>query len=128
MSGNRLLDYLDHMEQAATDACSFVDGLDKEDFLADKRTQQAVIMSLIIIGEAATKVIEGYDGFALSHPGVPWRSMRGMRNRVAHGYFDINLDVVWDTVKTALPDLLRQLAAIRQDAEDESRDGDVAGS
>jgi hypothetical protein len=40
MSGNRLLDYLDHMEQAATDACSFVDGLDKEDFLADKRTQQ----------------------------------------------------------------------------------------
>jgi uncharacterized protein with HEPN domain len=118
MSGNRLLDYLDHMEQAATDACSFVDGLDKEDFLADKRTQQAVIMSLIIIGEAATKVIEGYDGFALSHPGVPWRSMRGMRNRIAHGYFDINLEVVWDTVQIALPDLLKQLAAIRQDAED----------
>jgi uncharacterized protein with HEPN domain len=118
MSGNRLLDYLDHMEQAATDACSFVDGLDKEDFLADKRTQQAVIMSLIIIGEAATKVIEGYDGFALSHPGVPWRSMRGMRNRIAHGYFDINLEVVWDTVQIALPDLLKQLAAIRRDAED----------
>lgn len=58
MSVNRLADYLDHMEQAATDACSFVDGLSKEEFLVDKRTQQAVIMSLIIIGEAATKVMD----------------------------------------------------------------------
>lgn len=41
-----------------------------------------------------------------------------MRNRIAHGYFDINLDVVWDTVKTALPILLRQLAAIRNGAND----------
>ncbi len=50
MSGNRLPDYLDHIQQAATDACSFIDGLSKEDFLADKRTQSAVVMSLVIIG------------------------------------------------------------------------------
>ena len=55
MSENRLSDYLEHMQQAATDACDFVKGLDKNDFLEDKRTQQAVIMSLIIIGEAAAK-------------------------------------------------------------------------
>jgi len=55
MTDGRLSDYLDHMEQAATDACTFVSGLAKEDFLADRRTQQAVIMSLVIIGEAATK-------------------------------------------------------------------------
>jgi len=42
--------------------------------------------------------------------------MRGMRNRVAHGYFDIDLDVVWDTVQTALPELLRLLPAVQQDA------------
>ncbi len=48
--------------------------------------------------------------FADSHPEIPWRSMRGMRNRIAHGYFDINLDVVWDTVDTALPQLLQRLA------------------
>ncbi|MFW5454073.1 DUF86 domain-containing protein [Thioalkalivibrio sulfidiphilus] len=114
MSENRLGDYLDHMEQAAKDARGFVEGLDKQGFLSDKRTQQAVIMSVIIIGEAATKVIEGYEGFVNSHPEVPWRSMRGMRNRIAHGYFDINLDVVWDTVQTALPELLKQLADIRQ--------------
>ena len=109
MNENRLADYLDHMWQAATDACSFVEGLSKEDFLADKRTQQAVIMSLIVIGEAATKVMDAYAEFANQHSQVPWRSMRGMRNRIAHGYFDINLDVVWDTVQTALPELLEQL-------------------
>lgn len=91
MSENhRLPDYLDHIQQAATDACSFVEGLAKDDFLADKRTQQAVIMSLII-GEAATKVMDGYADFIQTHADVPWRSMR---NRMAHGYFDINLDVV----------------------------------
>src|SRR5688500_8731163 len=99
MSENRLSDYLEHMQQAATDACSFVDGMGKEDFLEDKRTQQAVIMSLIIIGEAATKIMDAYAEFPQAHSEVPWRSMRGMRNRIAHGYFDINLDVVWDTVR-----------------------------
>jgi uncharacterized protein with HEPN domain len=42
-----------------------------------------------------------------------------MRNRIAHGYFDINLEVVWDTVKTALPELLNQLQALRQDTEND---------
>lgn len=112
MNANRLVDYLDHMRQAATDACDFVEGLSKEDFLTDKRTQQAVIMSLIVIGEAASKVMDGYAEFADQHRQVPWRSMRGMRNRIAHGYFDINLDVVWDTVQIALPDLLKQLGKL----------------
>jgi uncharacterized protein with HEPN domain len=108
LSENRLPDYLDHMRQAAKDACGFVEGMDKAVFLEDKRTQQAVVMSLIILGEAATKVMDSYAGFAKAHPEVPWR---GMRNRIAHGYFDINLDVVWDTVQTALPELLEQIPA-----------------
>lgn len=83
MSENRLPDYLDHIQQAAADACSFVEGMAKDDFLADKRTQQAVIMSLIVIGEAATKVMDGYAEFTQAHAEVPWRSMRNMRNRMA---------------------------------------------
>jgi uncharacterized protein with HEPN domain len=67
MTENRLSDYLDHMQQAATDACSFVEGLAKEDFLEDKRTQQAVTMNLIIIGEAVTKVMDGYAEFSQAH-------------------------------------------------------------
>ena len=49
------------------------------------------------------------------------RGMRGMRNRIAHGYFDVNLDVVWETVQTALPELLKQLSVVRQDADGEDR-------
>ncbi|MCC6212394.1 MAG: hypothetical protein IT513_15260 [Burkholderiales bacterium] len=55
MTERRLPDYLDPIRQAATDACSFVEGQRKQDFLADKRTQQAVILSLLIVGEVATK-------------------------------------------------------------------------
>jgi uncharacterized protein with HEPN domain len=120
MNENRLPDYIDHIQQAAADVCSFVEGLGKDDFLADKRTQQAVIMSLIIIGEAATKVMERYAAFTQTHPEVPWRNMRGMRNRMAHGYFDIDLNVVWETAQEWLPELLKQLPAVRQDADDEN--------
>ncbi len=121
MSDSRLRDYLGHIQQAAADARGFVEGLAKEDFLADKRTQQAVIMSLIIIGEAATRVMDAYAEFTQAHAQVPWRSMRNMRNRMAHGYFDINLDVVWETVQEWLPALLDQLPAVRQEADDQER-------
>lgn len=112
MIEGRLADYLDHMLTAAHDARSFVEGMMKEEFLADKRTQQAVIMSLVIIGEAAARIMDQYGEFAAAHRAIPWRSMRNMRNRVTHGYFDVNLEVVWDTVRIALPDLLQQLGAL----------------
>ena len=115
MTDNRLADYLDHMRQAVGDACGFVDGMDRAAFLQDKRTQQAVVMSLIVLGEAATKVMERHIAFAEAHSDIPWRNMRGMRNRIAHGYFDIDLAVVWDTVRTALPELQTQLAGLSGD-------------
>lgn len=73
-------------------------------------------MSFIIIGEAATKVMDNHTHFTQKHPDLSWRSMRGMRNRMAHGYFDINLDVVWETVVQWLPQLLQQLPDARQSA------------
>jgi uncharacterized protein with HEPN domain len=109
VSGHRLTDYLSHVAQAAGDAIGFVSGMDKPQFLADKRTQQAVLMSMVIIGEAAAKIIEQYPEFVQSSPQVPWRAMRSMRNRLTHGYFATDLDLVWDTVQRSLPALLRQL-------------------
>lgn len=112
MKDNRLPDYLEHIRQAATDACAFVDGFTKEDFLDDKRTQQAVIMSLMIIGESTARIMDLAPEFVEKHPDIQWRGMRGMRNRIAHGYFEINLDVVWDTVQLALPELLEHLPRV----------------
>jgi uncharacterized protein with HEPN domain len=109
MNENRLSDYLEHIRQAAAAACSYVEGMSKADFLADTRTQQAVVMNLVIIGKAATKLLQDYADFTDHHASIPWRSMKGMRNRIAHGYFEINLEVVWDTVQTALPELLKNL-------------------
>lgn len=116
MRDHRLQEWLGHMREAATDACGFVAGLDKADFFADRRTQQAVIMSLVIIGEAATKVMDHAADFAAAHPTIPWRNIRGMRNRITHGYFDINLDLVWETVRVALPRLLANLPSVHRDA------------
>jgi uncharacterized protein with HEPN domain len=112
MNTVRLTDYLEHIRKAAREACEFVVGMSRESFEHDLRTQKAVEMSLVILGEAASRVLEHHADFAANHPQLPWREMRGMRNRMAHGYFEINLDVVWSTVQTALPNLLSQLEQV----------------
>jgi uncharacterized protein with HEPN domain len=66
MSWSRLGDYLDQMQTAANDARRFVDEMSKEDFLADKRTQQAVVMSLVIIGEAAARIMDKHANSSLA--------------------------------------------------------------
>ena len=100
------------MIEGSRDATSFTDGMDRAAFLTDLRTQCAVVMSLMIIGEAAAKVLTDHSDFAKAHPDIPWRSIRGMRNRIAHGYFEVDLGVVWQTVETELPTLIDRLEAI----------------
>ena len=109
MTENRISTYIEQMQESVHLACAYVDGMPKIDFLADKKTQQAVVLNLLVLGETATKILQNQPDFAALHPQIPWRSMKGMRNRIAHGYFDINLDVVWDTTHTALPELAAQL-------------------
>ncbi len=109
----RAADYVKHMLDAIRLVLGYVEGMSKEDFLADKKTQQAVILNIIVIGEAATQTSDECPDFAAANPDVPWKQMRGMRNRMAHGYFEINLDVVWDTVQQSLPELRQQLLRIQ---------------
>lgn len=109
--GQRLRELLLHMQAAAVEALGFVEGMGKDDFLDDRRTQQAVLMSLVVLGEASTKIGQLHAPWAEAHPEIPLRSMRGMRNRLAHGYYQIDFDVVWATVTTELPNLLPLLAA-----------------
>ncbi|MDA8230591.1 MAG: DUF86 domain-containing protein [Magnetospirillum sp.] len=80
MTANRLADCLDHMLEATHLACSYIEGMSKEEFFAGKRTQQAVIMNLLIIGEAPTKLLKDHIDFLDAHPDVPWKNMKGMRN------------------------------------------------
>ncbi|MBI4808578.1 MAG: DUF86 domain-containing protein [Nitrosomonadales bacterium] len=68
----------------------------------------------MVIGEAATKLADEYPEFIAKFPQVEWKSMRGMRNRLAHGYFDINLEIVWETVKQALPILESQIRQLQK--------------
>ena len=63
MNKNALPDHVDHMLQAARDACGFVEGLGKDEFLSDRRIQNAVVMSLMVLGEAAPKVMDLHPKF-----------------------------------------------------------------
>ena len=100
---------LDDIVQAAGKAVSYSKGLSYANFLADPRTQQAIAMNFIIIGECAAKIMKDFPDFAAKRQEIPWIKMRGMRNQVAHGYSDINLEIVWDTVQNSLPALIIRL-------------------
>jgi uncharacterized protein with HEPN domain len=112
MSEIRLDTLLNQIRRVSADASSFVEGMTKDEFLADKRTQNAVIMSLMVVGEVVTKIIDRFPGFVAEHEQIPWSSVRGMRNRIAHGYFDLNLVAVWVTVQESLPEFLEKLPTI----------------
>ena len=80
----------------------YTDGLDRTGFLVDDKTVDSVIRSLEIIGEAANRLPES---FRQRHPEIPWRRIVGLRNRVIHGYFDVDLELVWAIVQRELPNL-----------------------
>jgi uncharacterized protein with HEPN domain len=98
-----------HMVEAAEQALAFVAGRERADLDRDPMLRLALARTVEVLGEAAAKVSEA--GRA-ELPAVPWAPIVGMRNRLIHAYFDINRDILWDTVELALPRLLRQLKPI----------------
>ena len=118
MTIDRLPVWLEQMHEAASQALAYVDGMDKDGFVAAERPQQAVVLNLLVIGELAAKLIEQRGDFVTEHPRIAWASMKGMRNRIAHGYFELDIGVVWETVQRALPDLLVHLPAVRVAAQE----------
>jgi uncharacterized protein with HEPN domain len=103
---------LAEMYEAASRAASYVEGMSKADFLQDTRTQEAIAMNLINIGEGASRILRLHSDVAASYPQILWQEMIGMRNRIAHGYNDIDMDVVWDTANGTLLDFI---AAVEPD-------------
>ena len=100
---------LRHILDAANEAVSICKGKKRKDLDTDRLLNLSLVRLLEIIGEAAAGIS---DEFKEAHPEVPWYQMTGMRNRLIHGYFDVNLEVIWQTVNSDLPSLVRQLNAI----------------
>ena len=91
---------------AANEAIAFVAAIDEVQFAASKLHQNAVIRSLEVIGEAATRVAAQFRD---AHPEIPWRDIIGTRNRLIHNYSNVSLDVVWDISQNKLPELIAAL-------------------
>lgn len=100
---------LRHMLDSAMEAVEFATGKSRSDLDDDRMLSLAIIKSIEIIGEAASKVSETCKE---ENDSIPWRDIIGMRNRLSHGYFDINLDIVWETVKTDIPSIVEALSQI----------------
>lgn len=97
---------LKHMLDAAREAVGFSENRAREDLDRDRMLCLSLVHFLEIIGEAARGVSAE---FRASHVEIPWRSIAGMRDRLIHGYYDVNLDIVWKTVTEDLPPLVAQL-------------------
>jgi uncharacterized protein with HEPN domain len=100
---------LRHIVDAASEAVTFTRSRTRGDLDTDRQLSLSIVHLLEIVGEASRGVS---TEFRAAHPEIAWRKMAGMRDRLIHGYFDVNLDVVWETVTQDLPPLVAQLQSI----------------
>ena len=98
--------YLNHIDESITKIGGYMKNVTKDTFFANNLLIDAVIRNLEIIGEASNRVSEE---FTSAHPEISFRAAISMRNQLAHGYDDIDLDVVWNTITEDLPHLQSQL-------------------
>jgi uncharacterized protein with HEPN domain len=105
---------LHHILDAAQRAVRHTKGKKRSDLEKDDLLGLAIIRLLEIIGEAAWGIS---DGLRARYPEIAWRQMSNMRNRLIHGYFDVNNDLVWETVTAELPPLIIQIKAVLKKEE-----------
>lgn len=93
----------------------FSRGMDRDAFLADLKTQSAVMHQLLILGEAVKRLS---DAFRASHPELPWQMMTGMRDILIHHYDGVDIDEVWNTVTNDLPKLIQVIEPLIPEKKD----------
>lgn len=105
------IEYLQHMLAEAEYLIAQSADLERDEFIADETLKRAFVRSIEVIGEATRHVA---DDFRQQHPSIEWRAMAGMRDRLIHGYFGVDYELVWDVVVNKIPhlrDTLRRLVA-----------------
>jgi uncharacterized protein with HEPN domain len=98
-----------HMLEAAMEALSFTRDKSRKDLETHRMLVLSLVKEIEIIGEAAAKVTPEFQN---QFPQIPWTTIVGIRNRLIHGYFTVNLDIIWNTVQKDLPVLIKALQKI----------------
>jgi uncharacterized protein with HEPN domain len=109
----RVADYLQHILEAIGNIQEYTAGMDMAAFLADRKTSDAVIRNLEVVGEACNNIAKNHPDIAAQHSSIPWGFAYEMRNALAHGYFTIDLAIVWQTIQNDLPSLQKQVSALQ---------------
>ncbi len=109
MSERADVEFLADTKEAVLRINAYTQDLSYEQFLEDKKTQDAVVRNLEIIGEAAKNISEELKK---KYPQMRWKDLAGVRDKLIHHYFGVNFDIVWSIVKQELPELLLQLEEI----------------
>ncbi len=84
----------------------FQQGIEKTELATDIKTQSAILYHFLILGEAVKRIS---PEFRSQHPEIPWSSIAGMRDKLIHNYDEVNLDTVWETAQTDVPDFLAMI-------------------
>jgi Uncharacterized conserved protein len=109
----RLTDYLSHILEAIERIDRYTEDIDEVAFLQNEMVQDAVIRNFEIIGEASHNIETHFPEFAAAHSELPLAFAYQMRNAVAHGYFKVDLEIVWKTVHNDLAVLYKQVQAVQ---------------
>ena len=92
----------------------YASGMNHDAFVKDDKTVDSVVRNLEIIGEAASRLTEN---FRTQHPEIEWRKIIGLRNRIVHDYFNIDVEIVWEIIQKDLPIFKSKLSLIRDDKD-----------
>ncbi len=95
--------------------------MNKSMFEASELVQDAIIRNIEVVGEAANNILKHHPDFAEAHSDLPWGKVYGTRNALAHGYYQVDLDIVWNTVTNILPSLRRDIQALLDGMSDNDK-------